>query len=664
VRSQAVATALVTVLLSSLARGQTPLGTAFTYQGRLESAGQPVNGAANIVFELYDASAAGSLLGTQSLNAVTVADGLFTVGLNAAGEFGPSAFTGDRRWLEITVNGTPLVPRQELTATPYALQTRGLYVDNVGRVGIGTTTPLSLLSIDGGLTLRDVLDEDVAIYTGNFYVNNGDTNIPAYHYTSDPEQHEFSVGGALSLKIASNGNVGIRVANPLAALDIGGTAKVSANAGIAFDVSNASTTAGAMAIRGFETGLTGNTYGVFGVANSTAGVGVFGRAAAGSGATSGVYGQNMSTSGYGVYGAATSASGISYGVYGTADSPSGYGVRGTSVDNVGVRGDATGATGLNYGVYGTSTSTGGIGVFGTASSTTGTTYGGYFRSSSTDGFGVLGLATASSGDTVGVRGESHSTSGWGVIGEVTATTGQTYGVRGVVASTTGRGVLGWASSQTGVNYGVQGQSNSSEGKGVYGLAGSFDGVPYGVYGKAYGDGIAVYAEGDFAASGSKAFRIDHPDDPQNRYLLHYCAESPEVINFYRGTAVLDGAGEAVVELPGYFAKINKTPSYQLTAIGAPMPNLHVAEEISGAALSRGERAQPGETAPLCTFRIAGGAASGKVSWRVEAVRNDLRMRAKGAPIEREKQGAERGKYQYPELYGQPSKSGMDYGATP
>jgi hypothetical protein len=107
------------------------------------------------------------------------------------------------------------------------------------------------------------------------------------------------------------------------------------------------------------------------------------------------------------------------------------------------------------------------------------------------------------------------------------------------------------------------------------------------------------------------------------YLLHYATESPEVINFYSGKATLNTAGEAVVELPRYFAKINKDPRYTLTAVGMPMPMLHVAEEIDEAALNAGATAGPGVPAPLCSFRIAGGAPGAKVSWRVEAVRNDL-----------------------------------------
>ena len=52
----------------------------------------------------------------------------------------------------------------------------------------------------------------------------------------------------------------------------------------------------------------------------------------------------------------------------------------------------------------------------------------------------------------------------------------------------------------------------------------------------------------------------------------------------------------------------------------------------------------------------------KVSWEVKSLRNDLRMRLHGAPVEREKTGPERGKYQHPEYYGLGPEMGMDHGA--
>jgi len=112
-------------LLAHVASAQTPLGTEFTYQGRLLSAGVPAAGDYEMRFTLHDALIAGNPVGTAvTLPTVSVTIGLFTVSLN----FGAAAFVGDRRWLEVEVKpaGSPaayvtLAPRQELTAAPNAL---------------------------------------------------------------------------------------------------------------------------------------------------------------------------------------------------------------------------------------------------------------------------------------------------------------------------------------------------------------------------------------------------------------------------------------------------------------------------------------------------------------------------------------------------------------
>lgn len=183
---------------------------------------------------------------------------------------------------------------------------------------------------------------------------------------------------------------------------------------------------------------------------------------------------------------------------------------------------------------------------------------------------------------------------------------------------------------------------------------------YAVYGVANIGSYGVYADGNLGSNGTKSFRIDHPADPENKYLLHYCAESPEVINFYRGAVTLDAAGAATITLPSYFAAINTNPSYQLTAIGSAMPALHVEQEIDAGAIAAGNAIEPGQAIPTCTFTIAGGAPGGKVSWRVEAVRNDRYIQRSGAPVEQDKPEAERGKYQKPELYGKPAEAAATF----
>lgn len=88
----------------------------FTYQGRLQQNGQPATGNFNLDFALYDAATGGTQVGsTVSESQFPVTDGLFTVDLAF-----PGAFDGTQLWLQVTVNGQALSPRQAITATPVA----------------------------------------------------------------------------------------------------------------------------------------------------------------------------------------------------------------------------------------------------------------------------------------------------------------------------------------------------------------------------------------------------------------------------------------------------------------------------------------------------------------------------------------------------------------
>jgi hypothetical protein len=134
-----------------------PMSTAFTYQGRLIDANSVAEGQYDFEFKLYDSPADGNQLGSIiDVNELDVIDGYFTVALdfNDVG-----VFNGDARWLQIGVRPggfndpceyTVMEPRTELTPTPYALQTRGIFVDEAGNVGIGTTEPGTKLHVESG----------------------------------------------------------------------------------------------------------------------------------------------------------------------------------------------------------------------------------------------------------------------------------------------------------------------------------------------------------------------------------------------------------------------------------------------------------------------------------------------------------------------------------
>lgn len=304
------------------------------------------------------------------------------------------------------------------------------------------------------------------------------------------------------------------------------------------------------------------------------------------------------------------------------------------------------ASGTVYGLWAQVLSPAGRGAIGFSNATTGTGSGFFGQSNSTDGRGVSGLANAATGLAYGVFGQTNSASGRGVYGLAPSATGQTYGVFGQANSATGIGVAGQTNSMAGGanTIGVTGIANSENAVGVVGRGnGSTTGIVYGVLGvTSTTNGFGLFSNGAVGAS-IKSFVVDHPQDPENKFLMHYCIESPEPYLVYRGTAVLDGSGSAVVELPEYFDEINRDPQYQLTAIGAPAPMLHIASEVVDN-----------------EFVIAGGMPGMKVSWTVTAVRNDRWVQANPTSDVREKPAAARGKYLHPELYGQPETKGMFY----
>ena len=77
----------------------------------------------------------------------------------------------------------------------------------------------------------------------------------------------------------------------------------------------------------------------------------------------------------------------------------------------------------------------------------------------------------------------------------------------------------------------------------------------------------VLINGSLQVIGPKMFRIDHPLDPENKYLIHSCVESPDMMNVYNGNSITDDRGLATVMLPDYFEALNKEFRYQLTCIG-------------------------------------------------------------------------------------------------
>lgn len=111
---------LTTLHLQLSAQAQ---NTAFTYQGRLNDGTSPANGNYEILFRPFGVFTGGSQLTIPNIRFVAVSNGLFTTAM----DFGPAIFAGGPVYLQLEVRTnagasyTTLVPRQQLTPTPYAI---------------------------------------------------------------------------------------------------------------------------------------------------------------------------------------------------------------------------------------------------------------------------------------------------------------------------------------------------------------------------------------------------------------------------------------------------------------------------------------------------------------------------------------------------------------
>jgi hypothetical protein len=421
-------------------------------------------------------------------------------------------------------------------SSTYVLGDSNIFEDKFGKIGIGTTTPTSLLTVQGM----------IEITMGGLKFPDGTLQTTAF----SPSQVVRSLNGLTGdVQLAAGANITITPSGNTLTI-----AATSALTGVTHDTTlTGNGTAGSPLGVAVPLTLNGTGSWIIRGSNSGAGRGLYGD----SNGSWGVFGQSFSSD--------------SAGVYGTCDDCSG--VHGVSTNNIGVKGD-----GKIAGVIGFST----------------------------DGFGV----DAESTNSVGVRGRGRD------------------------------GVLGIAFSQSATSAGIVG-------------AGS--GIAGGPIGALFVGNVRIQSDGPqpgnlavagTLSKGGGAFKIDHPLDPENKYLYHSFVESPDMKNIYDGNVVTDEDGNATVELPDYFEALNRDFRYQLTVIGT------FAQAIIAAEIKENR------------FTIKTNAANVKVSWQVTGIRQDAFANKNRIPLVEAKPEVERGYYLHPEAFSQPEEKSINWARDP
>ena len=629
---RAAQTLAMALLMSAAAGAQTQLGTAFTYQGQLKETGTPLNGTADFQFRLWDALSGGNQVGaTVPVSAVNVTAGLFTVTL----DFGAAAFNGDARWLGIAVRApagggsfTTLSPRQPSTAAPYALFSAAPWASSGGNinymngnVGIGTATPTVPLAVQGSSSNGGVI---TGLQSGGSSAGAGVQGVTA-----------VAAPGVLGQALVANGQGVLGWTNVAAACGVYGYHGAASGTGIAVQGVTASPSGYAGYFAGGRNYFDGNI-----------GIGI----------TAPAWPLSMvKPQGVAYLESTTNTNGSVIELRNSAASPNTLGA--INFNNAAnsypgqiayqATNDMTFRTNGNERMRITAAGRVGIGT----SSPTAT-----LSATSADPNNAAVYVTHLGSDQPAIQGVNDSTDayGVGVLG-----VGGWQGVRGTVDGNgleTYCGIVGEANGESwGSFYGVHGRATNDSGGGfTCGVLGeaivNSYGTSYGIYGSAPGTGADKWA-GWFGSGnvhvtntlekGGGAFKIDHPLDPENKYLYHSFVESPDMKNVYDGLVITDEDGLATVTLPDWFEALNRDFRYQLTVIGQ-FAQAIIAQEI--------EHSQ---------FSIQTDKPSVKVSWQVTGIRQDPFANANRIQVEADKPSAERGKYLHPTAYGVPDDRGID-----
>lgn len=242
--------------------------------------------------------------------------------------------------------------------------------------------------------------------------------------------------------------------------------------------------------------------------------------------------------------------------------------------------------------------------------------------------GELGLGAAPGGATLRVQGA-------GAMGDIWITPTTAGGDSDVVLTENTAGTFGMTMRHNGT-------SNLLE---FVGINSGTETTPRMTISRASTGGVTIannLSVGGTLTKGAGTFKIDHPLDPENKYLSHSFVESPDMMNIYKGNVTTDAAGYATIEMPEWFSALNCDFRYQLTVIDDADSEEFVHAKVARRIVNN-------------TFIIRTSRPHTDVSWQITGVRQDAFATQNPIPVEEWKKPDDRGRYLHPGAFGKPDE---------
>ena len=199
------------------------------YQAVLRDASGNIiaNTAVSVVIDILQGSGSGTSVYQETQGVTTTAQGVINLDLGGgtvnSGVFATINWSTNSYWVKVTLGGT-VISSGQLLSVPYSLKVKGVELDpSTGNVGIGTTSPTSILHLKNTTGAALTVESSNASTGPSVNLNNTGTGGKTWQLLSTGTNSSSGVAGnfelwqplgtALTVK-GTNNFIGIGTTNP------------------------------------------------------------------------------------------------------------------------------------------------------------------------------------------------------------------------------------------------------------------------------------------------------------------------------------------------------------------------------------------------------------------------------------------------------------------